>query len=135
MPSSAVALRAAVRDALVASAPLTSLLGGPRIHDEPPKAAEFPFVTLGEAELRDASTKTETAHEHAMTLHVYSRQGGHREAHSVTAAILETLIDAPLALAGHRLANLRFATADIRREEDGRTYHARVRLRALTEPQ
>ena len=38
------------------------------------------------------------------------------------------------ALAGHRLVNLRFAIADIRREADGRTYHALVRFRAVTEP-
>lgn len=42
--------------------------------------------------------------------------------------------DAPLAPQGHRLVNLRFALADIRREADGRTYHALVRFRAVTEP-
>ena len=35
---------------------------------------------------------------------------------------------------GHRLVNLRFSIADIRREADGRTYHALVRFRAVTEP-
>jgi hypothetical protein len=29
---------------------------------------------------------------------------------------------------------LRFAVADVRREADGRTYHALVRFRAMTEP-
>jgi len=32
------------------------------------------------------------------------------------------------------LVNLRFAVADVRREADGRTYHALVRFRAMTEP-
>jgi glutathionyl-hydroquinone reductase len=47
---------------------------------------------------------------------------------------LQALDDAPLAPAGHHLVNLRFALADIRREADGRTYHALVRFRAVTEP-
>lgn len=134
MTVAAIALRAAIRAALLADAPLVALLGGPRIYDEPPKDVAFPFVTLGEATTTDASTKTEPADEHALILHAWSRQGGHREAHGVAAAVLEALIDAPLSLDGHRLANLRFATAEVRRADDGRTYHARIRLRALTEP-
>ena len=45
------------------------------------------------------------------------------------------LDDAPLAPSGHRLVNMRFSLADIRRESDGRTYHALVRFRAVTETQ
>ena len=37
-------------------------------------------------------------------------------------------------LTDHHLVNLRFALADVRREADGRTYHALVRFRAVTEP-
>jgi Protein of unknown function (DUF3168) len=47
---------------------------------------------------------------------------------------LQALDDAPLNLADHRLVNLRFALADVRRDADGRTYHALVRFRAVTEP-
>ena len=49
-------------------------------------------------------------------------------------SFLSQLDDAPLTLAEHRLVNLRFAVADLRREADGRTYHALVRFRAMTEP-
>ena len=48
--------------------------------------------------------------------------------------IWTALDDAPLSLTDHRLVNLRFAVADVRREADGRTYHALVRFRAVTEP-
>jgi hypothetical protein len=134
MPASAASLRAAIHDALVANAPLVSLLGGPRIYDEPPRAATLPYVTLGSDVVADASTSTEAGDAHALTLHVWSRQGGHREAHVIAGAVLEALVDAPLTLSGHHLANLRFIVADVRREGDGRTYHGLVRLRALTEP-
>lgn len=132
--AAAVSLRAAVHDALAANSQLTSVLGGPKIYDEPPKAAAFPYVTLGEARIADFSTGSEAGEEHQLTLHAWSRQGGHKEAHVIAGALLQALDDAPLTLADHSLVNFRFAVADVRREADGRTYHARVAFRAVTEP-
>jgi len=136
MPTAASAsLRAAVHEALAADAALSALLGGPKIYDEPPRGAGFPYVTLGETRIADFSTGSEPGEEHQLTLHAWSRQGGHREAHVIAGALLQALDDAPLALAGHRLVNFRFSTADVRRESDGRTYRALVRFRAVTEPE
>ncbi len=129
-----VALRAAIHDALLADSALASVLGGARVYDEPPRDAEFPYVTLGEARLIDASSDGGQTQEHQLTLHAWSRKGGHREAHVIAGALLQALDDAPLEPDGHRLVNLRFSIADIRRESDGRTYHALVRFRAVTEP-
>jgi hypothetical protein len=135
MPTAAsAALRAAVHDALIADAGLVSVLGGAKVYDEPPRAAAFPYVTLGETRIVDFSTGSEPSEEHQLTLHAWSRQGGHREAHLVTGALMQALDNAPLILAGHHLVNFRFAVADVRREADGRTYHALVRFRAVTEP-
>lgn len=134
MSTATAALRAAIHDALASDGTLTSLLGGPKIYDEPPKGAAFPYVTLGEARVNDWSTDEEPGAEHQLTLHAWSRQGGHREAHMIAGALLQALDDAPLAVPGHHLVNLRFAVADVRRESDGRTYHALVRFRAVTEP-
>lgn len=135
MPNAAsVALRVAVHDALTGHAGLLSVLGGPKIYDEPPRAAAFPYVTLGEARISDFSSGGERAEEHQLTLHAWSRQGGHREAHLITGALMQALDDAPLMLEGHHLVNFRFAVADVRRESDGRTYHALLRFRAVTEP-
>ena len=66
--AAAAALRAAIHDALVADSPLTSLLGGARVYDEPPRGASFPYVTLGEARVTDWSTGTDTGEEHQLTL-------------------------------------------------------------------
>jgi hypothetical protein len=132
--AAAAALRGAIHDALTADGALTALLGGAKIYDEPPRAASFPYVTIGEARIADFSTDSDSGEEHQLTLHAWSRQGGHREAHMIAGALLQALDDAPLALADHRLVNLRFSVADIRREADGRTYHALVRFRAVTEP-
>jgi hypothetical protein len=134
MTTATAALRAAIHDALVADTALTSLLGGARIYDEPPATAAFPYVTLGEARISDFAAGDEKLQEHQLTLHAWSRQGGHKQAHMIAGALLQALDDAPLSPAGHQLINLRFALADIRREADGRTYHALVRFRAVTEP-
>ena len=134
MSTAAAALRAAIHTALVADSALTALLGGPKVFDEPPSGTAFPYVTIGEARVESLSADDASGEEHRLTLHAWSRQGGHREAHLVTGALLAALDDAPLSLSGHRLVNLRFAVADVRREADGRTYHALVRFRAVTEP-
>ena len=133
MPAASVALRAAIHDALIADTALAAALGGHRVYDPPPREAELPYVTLGEVRITDASGDDAPLLEHQLTLHAWSRQGGHKEAHAIAAALLQALDDAPLAPAGHRLVNLRFTVADIRREADGRTYHALVRFRAVTE--
>ena len=130
----AAALRAAIHDALIADGALNAALGGPRVYDEPPRAAAFPYVTLGEARISDFSAGERAGEEHQLTLHAWSRQGGHSEAHVITGALLQALDDAPLTLPDHHLVNFRFAVADVRREADGRTYHALVRFRAVTEP-
>jgi hypothetical protein len=134
MSSSSAALRAAIHDSLVADTALTGLLGGAKVYDEPPRNAAFPYVTLGEARVTDFSAGGEPGEEHQLTLHAWSRQGGHRAAHMIRGAHLRALDDAPLTLSGHTLVNLRFSIADVRREPDGRTYHALVRFRAVTEP-
>jgi hypothetical protein len=135
MPTAAsAALRPAVHDALIADTALATILGGAKIYDEPPRASTFPYVTLGEARIADFSAGGEPSEEHQLTLDAWSRQGGHREAHVIAGALLQALDDAPLTLSDHHLVNLRFSVADIRREANGRTYHALVRFRAVTEP-
>ncbi|MGX9393650.1 DUF3168 domain-containing protein [Nitrobacteraceae bacterium UC4446_H13] len=134
MTSANLALRAAIHHALVADSGLVAVLGGAHVYDAPPRGAAFPYVTLGEARLTDVSADDGPTQEHLLTLHAWSRQGGHKEAHGIAGALLQALDDVPLAPDGHRLVNLRFTVADIRRENDDRTYHAVVRFRAVTEP-
>ena len=44
------------------------------------------------------------------------------------------LHDQPIAVADHRLVNLRHEFSEARRDADGETYHGIVRYRAVTEP-
>jgi len=127
-------LQQAVYGALSGSAPLTALLGGPRVYDDVPHAAAYPFVTMGQTSSTDYGTATEDGEEHILTLHVWSAAGGRGEAQVLMGAVRDILHNAALTLSGHTLVNLRQQFADIRREADGITIHGLARYRAITQP-
>lgn len=134
MPSSGWALQQSIYATLADDAAVLSLLGGPRIYDDVPQGASFPYLTIGQSTLRDWSTGSEEGHEHTLTLHVWSREKGRKQTHALMGALRDALHDRPLTLEGHRLVNLRHELSEARREPDGDTYHGIVRYRAVTEP-
>ncbi|MEZ5818329.1 MAG: DUF3168 domain-containing protein [Hyphomicrobiaceae bacterium] len=134
MPSASFALQKSIYEALSADAGLVGLLGSGRIFDDAPQRTAMPYLTFGQSTLRDWSTGTEPGDEHLVTLHVWSRAEGRREAQEVMQALRNALHERALVLEGHRLINLRHELSEARREADGQTYHGIVRLRAVTEP-
>ena len=127
-------LQRGIYQALANSSELGALLGGTHIYDDPPQAASYPFITLGQSLVRDWSTGTEDGAEHLLTLHVWSRAGGKKQVHDIIEAIKSTLHDQPLTLVDHDLVNLRHEFSEARPDPDGDTYHGIVRYRAVTEP-
>ena len=132
--SSALALRSAVFQRLAGDAALSALLGGPRIYDEPPRAALPPYVVLAEIETRDLSGDAAPAHEHAFALEVWSRQGGLSEALKAADRVVRLVDGAALALDGFRLATLAWSATDAQRIADNDLRRAAIRFRAVTEP-
>ena len=135
MATAALALQQAVFSALTGNAPLIALLSGERVYDAVPARAEFPYVTFAQTSERDWSTGSEEGSEHILTLHVWSRGAGRKEALDIIGAVQTALIAEPLTLSGHRLVNLRHELSEARRDPDGQTYHGIVRFRAVTEPE
>lgn len=134
MASSSFALQKAFYLKLTADAALNALLGGPRIYDDVPVRGEFPYVTFGQTTERDWSTGTDIGGEHVVTLHVWSRAAGRKEADEIIDAVRTALHDQALSLSGHSLVNLRHEFSDARRDADGESYHGITRYRAVTEP-
>lgn len=134
MVSASFALQSAIFAKLTADTGVTSMLGGPRVYDDVPTRAEFPYITFGQTIERDWSTGSEPGSEHMFTLHVWSRGDGRKEIDTVMAALRTALHDAALTISGHRLINLRHEFSDARREPDGESYHGISRYRAVTEP-
>jgi hypothetical protein len=128
------AIQRGIYQALVNSTDVTTLLGGARIYDDSPQAANLPFVSLGQSELRDWSTGTEDGAEHLLTLHVWSRADGKKQVHEIIEAIRGVLHDQHLMLPDHQLVNLRHEFSEARPDPDGDNFHGIVRYRAVTEP-
>jgi len=128
------ALQKSVYQTLIADAALTNLIGGPRVFDDVPGNAAFPFLTIGDDTTRDNATFSETGFEHAIAVHVWSRASGRGELKQIAAAVIAALHDAPLVLEDNRLVNLRFQSSVALKDPDGHTYHGIVRFRAVTEP-
>jgi Protein of unknown function (DUF3168) len=134
MASAAFALQAAVFARLQGDAGLTAMLGGPRVYDDVPVRADFPYLTFGQSIERDWSTATDDGKEHTLTVHVWSRAAGRKESDDILELVRGLLHTAALTLSGHRLINLRHEMTEVRRDPDGETFHGIARFRAVTEP-
>lgn len=134
MTNAAWALQAAMFGALSGDAGVVGALGGARIYDDPPQGAEFPYLTFAQSLARDWSTGGGDGQEHTVTLHVWSRETGRKQAFAIIDAVRAALHDAALTLSGHRLVNLRHESSDVRRDASGDHVHGIVRFRAVTEP-
>lgn len=133
MATASEALQQAFHQALVADAGLLALLGGARVYDDVPARGEFPYITFGQSVERDWAAGSEDEREHTITLHVWSRARGRKEAQAILSSARRVLHDAALVLDSHRLINLRHEFSEARRDTDGETFHGIARFRAVTE--
>jgi hypothetical protein len=129
----AIALKQAIRTALLADAGLIALLGTGGVFDEVPRGRPTPFIVFGETSTRDASTTSGRAHETTLTIFALSGAGGQLEAQKIAAMVENLLHDASLVLAGHRLINLTLIASESRRERNLESTRATLRFRAYTE--
>ena len=131
--ASSLALQKAVRTKLAGHAALVALIGGPAIYDDVPQGRREPYVTFGDIATHDWSTKDARGAEHFVTLHVWSRERGRKEAYDIIAEIDAALDGASLVLEGHRLINLATTFWTVMRDAPSELYRGVVRLRAATE--
>jgi len=134
MASAGWDLQRAVHTALAADAPLIALLGELSIYDTVSQNAAFPYLVIDQTQIRDWSTGTEPGTEHMLMLHVWSRYAGKKEAYEIADAVRAVLDGVLLSLDGYQLVNLRHQYSELKRDEDGETYHGVLRFRAVTEP-
>jgi hypothetical protein len=136
MSSASFALQKAIFAALSADENIRDIVDDPpRVFDHVPRSSALPYIVVGDDRTRDWSTATEPGSEHALTIHVWSRAPGHREARVAADAVIAALNGAALAVEGHTLIDLRWLDTELAKEADGETLHARVRFRAVLEPQ
>lgn len=127
-------LQRAVYARLIADAGLIAEIGDPpRLYDDPPAEAAFPYITIGESRAKEWPG-VDGGLEHELRLHVFSRYAGRKEIKRILAALYDALHEAALTLTGHRLVNIRYVFGDAFRRQDGETYQGVARFRAVTEP-
>jgi len=135
MSGASWALQQAVFAALSVSDAIQEIAGDPpRVFDAVPRGAAFPYIVVGEGSESNWDTATEAGSEHALSIRIWSRAGGHKEIKLAAQAVRDCLDGESLALDGHTLVDLRFLSADFARETDGETFRAVLRFRAVTEP-
>lgn len=121
--------------ALSANASLAALIGHPpRIYDEAPASAPFPYVAFGDMRAA-AYPGLDGGIEHDVRLSAFSRHGGRREVKTLLDALVEALHEADFPIIGARLISIRFVFADVFRRRDGEIYEGVARFRAVTVPQ
>lgn len=134
MTSAALALQTAILarladDAALAASPLAG-----RIWDAAPRDPGFPHLVVDAGVTRDRSGLDTPLAEHRLTLRVFSRKGGRREALTLAGLVETALETGDLALDGHRLVLLRRDATEVRLLSDRLTAEAALRFVALTEP-
>lgn len=132
MTAACADLQKAMFETLTGNAVLVALLGGGRIFDRAPTDAAFPYVTFGRTSVFDWSTSTESGLEHLVTLHVWSKAKGRKEAFAIVDAVRAAL-ETPLTIDNQHLVNFRFESADVTFDDDISVHHGLLHMRAVTE--
>ena len=133
MTSASFSLQAAIFAALSADSTLQSLIGA-RLYDAVPQAPAFPYAVLGDDAETNWDTATEQGSEHIITVDVWSRGGGHKESKAIADAVRTVLDGAALTPPGQTLIDIRYQGAAFARADDGETYRATLKFRAVLEP-
>lgn len=134
MSDASLSLQKAIYASLMADAGVKAEIGDPaRIYDAPPADAIFPYLSIGESRTRPLAG-IDGAVEHEVRLYAYSKYAGRLEIKRIMGAVYNALHDAPLQLQDHQLISLRFIFNDAFRRNDGETYQAVSRFRAVTQP-
>lgn len=127
-------LQQAVYAHLATDAGLRTLIGDTaRIYDAVPPGAIFPYLTLGEARVRDWDG-VPGGQEHDLRLHAFSRHGGRAEIKQIMSAVHDALQDAALFVPTFSLVSLRYIFGDTWRRADNETWQGTMRYRATTHP-
>ncbi len=109
MSSAEFALQKAIFEKLSNDSATLAALGGPRIYDDAPARAEFPFMIFGQSTARDWSTGTDVGYEHEVTLHIWSRGRGPHGTHAQSAPPPHPLNEQDFGVSGPRRRHLTHA--------------------------
>lgn len=103
------------------------------VYDNVPKNASFPYVVIGEDTHVPFDTDDSLGSESTVTIHVWSRYRGKKEAKQIQGEIYDALTRQELELDGYDLITIEFEYSDVLLDPDGITRHGVQRFRAIVE--
>jgi hypothetical protein len=134
MTDALFAVQQAVQAALAASSAVQGFIGNPpRLYDHVPPGAVFPYVVFGAITAKPFDDKDRTGFEQTVTLDIWSRYRGSKEAKDILQALYDTLHRAALSVAGEVFLSCEFAGAELTPQADGLTYNARAHFDVITQ--
>ena len=101
------------------------------IYDDVPEGISAPYIVIGEETAIDAAVKDKDAHEHTLTLHVWSEYRGRYEIKTLMQEVYSKLHDTAITVSGASLVNIRNEFITTLEEADGITRHGVMRFRAV----
>jgi len=119
----------AIYQLLAADNSLSAMVSG--VFDHVPQGSIYPFITLGEAQLRDRSDLEHSGTEVLLTLRVYSREAGRKEAADIMERITTLLHNTTPEMERHEVLSLQFHQSRIDLLDDGATYRGTIIFKAL----
>lgn len=122
-------LQKAIYQILAASLPLQAIVAG-RIFDEVPQGAAFPYVVIGDDDLKPWDLDCKLGFEALITIHAFSRYKGRKEAKEIGAKIYDLLHNASIVTDNFTSAVCVSDMQTTMVEGDGVTRHLVARFRA-----
>ena len=101
------------------------------VFDDVPENTVYPYVVIGEETATNIDTKDKDAHEHTLTIHVWSQYRGRKEIKNIMSSVYTTLHNASITVSGASLVNIRHEFENTLTEADGITRHGVMRFRAV----
>lgn len=131
MSDPSLALQGAVVARLKADTMVAALIG-PRVYDEVPASAIFPYIVVGDGQVVGDDDDCADVSEVTFQVHAWTRppDAGWPKSKSIAAAV-RTAMKSPLTLPGFDVLLCEFAQIQFLRDPDGLTRHAMVEFRFL----
>jgi len=134
MSSAQLALRSGLIAVLKTAPDVAALLGEGDVHDGAPRAAVFPYVSLGRIDSRAMFPGEPAGEVHDVRLETAARGESRDQAAALAEAAVTALLATSPAVSGHYLVDLTAVSVASQRLKDGRGYRTETVLRAVTEP-
>lgn len=132
------AIQAAVYGRLTTYAPLADLLAPhadnpakPAVYDDVPQGALFPYVTIGDDTLIEWDQDACLGAEATITLHVWSRERGRKQAKTIQGALYDALHRYALPVDGSHTVDCLWEMSESFLDPDGHTRHGVSRFRII----